>query len=538
MTALLDDDLVAVDHQPMGFEPTDRAGFVRGWMGGLVEQMPDAVSVVAEIGARGAAVSGRIVTRGHTVDGSDYEWDSLFVARVGPDARIEFFPRDRRADALALLDEWAAREVPSSPPPDPFAGSRAIAMSDRFLELVRSGRERELTGLITDDYTYVDRRFGGVAPAGEGVAADEQFRAYGQVGMRFTSYEIVAVRGDGLGLIRQHLTSETGDEIVFLNLSELDGTDRMTRTEIFDESDLVAAIARLDEWYEATGAPRIESCVLGAYRSLNRRDWPAFEDHLDAELSVVDHRRLGFPPGRGGASLSRELQMLVAQVPDVVAYPTRIESRGDVALVTTHQTGTAAAGGGASWDFLTVVALASRSGRIGVNEYFDVDDVAGARRRFEEVARELEASPAVDNRCVRVVDRAFARHRRGEDVTDVFGAVGDPAPGATVEHLATRGHAGARPVARRCRRRGGVGPRGLRDRRRRPRDRGRRLRRGRARRGDGIARCAPRRRRTGSARRRYGSLTGRVGAPSRNRGHTEWACRSSARVWAGPGRTR
>ena len=74
-----------------------------------------------------------------------------------------------------------------------------------------------------------------------------------------------------------------------------------------------------------------------------------------------------------------------------------------------------------------------------MNEYFDVDDVAGARRRFEEVARELEASPAVDNRCVRVVDRAFARHRRGEDVTDVFGAVGDPAPGATVEHLATRG---------------------------------------------------------------------------------------------------
>ena len=305
MTALLDDDLVAVDHQPMGFEPTDRAGFVRGWMGGLVEQMPDAVSVVAEIGARGAAVSGRIVTHGHTLDGSDYEWDSLFVARVGPDARIEFFPRDRRADALALLDEWAAREVPSSPPPDPFAGSRAIAMSDRFLELVRSGHERELTGLITDDYTYVDRRFGGVAPAGEGVAADEQFRAYGQVGMRFTSYEIVAVRGDGLGLIRQHLTSETGDEIVFLNLSELDGTDRMTRTEIFDESDLVATIARLDEWYEATGAPRD--------RVVRARRIPLLESSRLARLRGPSRRRASpwsttggsaSPPGRGGASLS------------------------------------------------------------------------------------------------------------------------------------------------------------------------------------------------------------------------------------------
>ena len=139
-------------------------------------------------------------------------------------------------------------------------------------------------------------------------------------------------------LIRQHLTSETGDEIVFLNLSELDGTDRMTRTEIFDESDLVATIARLDEWYEATGAPRIESCVLGAYRSLNRRDWPASRtistpsSPWSTTGGSASHRATMAP------SLSfAELQMLVAQVPDVVAYPTRIESRGDVALITTHR---------------------------------------------------------------------------------------------------------------------------------------------------------------------------------------------------------
>ncbi|MEP6623712.1 MAG: nuclear transport factor 2 family protein, partial [Acidimicrobiia bacterium] len=38
---LLTPDLVAIDHQPLGFEPTDRDGFVSGWMHGLVATVPD-----------------------------------------------------------------------------------------------------------------------------------------------------------------------------------------------------------------------------------------------------------------------------------------------------------------------------------------------------------------------------------------------------------------------------------------------------------------------------------------------------------------
>jgi hypothetical protein len=65
--------------------------------------------------------------------------------------------------------------------------------------------------------------------------------------------------------------------------------------------------------------------------------------------------------------------MLVDQVPDVVAYVTRIESRGDIALVTTHQHGTAVAGGAATWDFHTVVAIDPDTGLIARHEYFDTD---------------------------------------------------------------------------------------------------------------------------------------------------------------------
>ena len=365
------------------------------------------------------------------------------MARVGPDARIEFFPLDRRADALALLDEWAAPEARAL-----VVENRVTRTLDEFGQHLRHGDRASAGALVTDDFTAQDRRRGVSAPD---LSGREEFIASLTVaGDVFGTVDHVpaAVRGERLALVHWALRSD-GFETTGYDVFETDASGRVCRCVTFDPERLVDALEELDRGDRAIRVvPEVESCVLGAYGALNRRDWPAFEDHLDAELSVVDHRTLGFPPGRGGASLSRELQMLVAQVPDVVAYPTRIESRGDVALVTTHQTGTAAAGGGASWDFLTVVALASRSGRIGVNEYFDADDVAGARRRFEAVARELEASPATDNRCVRVVDQAFARHRRGEDVTDVFGAVGDPMPGATVEHLATRGgHAGARPVA-------------------------------------------------------------------------------------------
>jgi ketosteroid isomerase-like protein len=388
LTTLLDPDLVAVDHQPLGFEPTDRAGFVGGWMGGLVAMMPDAVTVVAEVRGLGSAVFGHIVTRGDTVDGNEYEWDSLVVGRYGRGARLEFFPTERRADALAQLDEWGAAPEPGRPD---NAAARTMV---RWYGLSRAG-DAAADALTSDDIAMVDRRRGVSLPMIEGRDAFNEAMAATDAVFAGMDVRPLAVRGERLALINV-LRSNDGFELSTLVLVEAATDGRVHRVVIFEESDLVAALTVLDRRHVATAVDLlpVEANQLATYAALNRRDWPAFTAGLVDDLAIVDHRRIGFPPGRGADALTGELQGLVAQVPDVVAYVTAIRARGRTALVTTHQHGTATVGGHAIWDFHTVVS-GDAEGRVVSLEYFDADRWDDARARFDESPAAPAPEPAL-----------------------------------------------------------------------------------------------------------------------------------------------
>jgi class 3 adenylate cyclase/ketosteroid isomerase-like protein/tetratricopeptide (TPR) repeat protein len=391
LTAVLDPDLVAIDHQPLGFEPTDRHGFITGWMGGLVAMMPDVVSVVAEIEGHASAVFLRIVTRGDTVDGGEYGWDALCVGRFGTGARLEFFPVDRRDDARALLEAWSTGGRAGGPD---NAAARAMV---RWYRLSGSG-DLAADALTAAEIAMVDRRRGVSLPMIEGRDAFNE--AMGVTAEVFPEIDVrpLAVRGERLALINV-IRSSDGFELSTLVLVECSAEGRIHRVAIFEESDLVAALAVLDRRHRATAGNLrpVEATQLATYAALNRRDWPAFSAALDDDLVIVDHRRLGFPPGRGAAALTGELQGLVAQVPDVVAYVAAIRARGSAALVTTHQAGTAVVGGHATWDFHTVVTVGPDA-RVATLEYFDDDRWDDAVARFESAAASRPPAAALGQR--------------------------------------------------------------------------------------------------------------------------------------------
>jgi len=403
MRGMLDPDVVAVDHQPLGFEPTDRDGFVDGWMTGLVTMVPDAVSVVAEVDGRPGTVFGRIVTAGDTVDGNAYGWDSLCVGRFGPRARLEFFPLDQRESALALLEEWSSSTAAGVPD---NAAARTMV---RWYGLSRSGAP-SADSLTTDDIAMVDRRRGVSLPMIEGRAAFNEAMSATDAVFPDIDVRPIAVRGEGLALINVVRTQE-GFELSTLVLVEAATDGRIHRVVIFGDADLVAALAVLDRRHVATAVDLlpVEANQLDTYAALNRRDWQTFAAGLGDDLAIVDHRRLGFPPGHGPGALTGALQDLVAQVPDVVAYVAAIRARGRAALVTTHQTGSALVGGHATWDFHTVVTV-GEDARVTRLEYFDHDRRHDAVALFDEWSAETETEPEpVPAALADGVSEAFAR---------------------------------------------------------------------------------------------------------------------------------
>jgi hypothetical protein len=204
--------------------------------------------------------------------------------------------------------------------------------------------------------------------------------------------------------------SNDGFELSTLVLVELDPDGRMVLVTIFDETDLAGALEALDTRYVRTTvdvAPA-EVTTLAAYAALDRRDWQDFTAFFVDDLVVVDHRRFGFPPGRGRAAFTAALQSLVEQVPDVTAYITRIRTLGRVLLATTHQRGSAAGGGEASWDF-HAVATVGADDRITRHEYFDADRWDDARARFDALTRGAAPDAAETSReLARTVTDAFA----------------------------------------------------------------------------------------------------------------------------------
>jgi len=413
--ATLAPNLVAIDHRPLGFAPADRHEFVDGWMRGFVAQVANVVMIPVKAYTRGSSVLFRIVSSGTTADGSHYEWDSVLVGTRNDgtnSARIEFFSVDQWANAVTRFDELTRTVSPT--PNSSLIANEALRLADLYEALVAERRFDEVIEMIGPEYTLVDHRFGGVTPAVRGRAGFlEQMRAYGAVGLRTIAHRHLATRGERLVLGDQVLESREGFVTTNLNLSEIDESGRFTRTDIFAEDDLDAALRALEEWYlEGEGAEHafMVQRVGDERRAYAAGDGAAVAACYATDAVIVNHRRLGWPmatPADIGDRVSQTRG--IAEVNGTIG--THIECRGDASLGASDQLLTTPEGSNYSTVIIGVRHLTA--GLFDVVEFFDLEDLAAARARFEELGV-VPRNHTVDNHAARTLVRWSWLRRYGE----------------------------------------------------------------------------------------------------------------------------
>lgn len=266
----------------------------------------------------------------------------------------------------------------------------------------------------TSDWVNIDHRR--LVPIGTGDLA-----AYLSVAWELSpqSYLYVAAvhRLSSLGAVITHVAAGTSSEGLdaewqVIDVMTFEG-DRMNRCELFDESDLDAALARFDELHGQTR--KLENAASRAEHRLFDRssthDWAAIAEILAPDSFVDDRRRVvnvGFWDGRDAVMANmRALAEGLAQVSLTV-----IATRGKrLSLARVRSFNPDARREGFAVELLGIAEI-DTDGRIAAHVFFDADDIDAA---FEELdARYLAGEAAAYAHTWSVTSRANAKFNRHE----------------------------------------------------------------------------------------------------------------------------
>lgn len=266
----------------------------------------------------------------------------------------------------------------------------------------------------TSDWVNIDHRR--LAPIGTGDLA-----AYLSVAWELSPqpylYVAAVHRLSNLGAVITHVAAGTSPEGFdaewqVIDVMTFEG-DRINRCELFDESDLDAALARFDELHGQTR--RLENAASRAEHRLFDRssthDWAAIAEILAPDSFVDDRRRVvnvGFWDGRDAVMANmRALAEGLAQVSLTV-----IATRGDrLALIRVWSFNRDSRQGEFDIEMLGI-AETDADGRISSHVFFDPDDVDAAFAELEN--RYLAGEAAAYAHTWSVTSRANAKFNRHE----------------------------------------------------------------------------------------------------------------------------
>lgn len=266
----------------------------------------------------------------------------------------------------------------------------------------------------TSDWVNIDHRR--LVPIGTGDLA-----AYLSVAWELSpqSYLYVAAvhRLSSLGAVITHVAAGTSPEGLdaewqVIDVMTFEG-DRINRCELFDESDLDAALARFDELHGQTR--KLENAASRAEHRLFDRssthDWAAIAEILAPDSFVDDRRRVvnvGFWDGRDAVMANmRALAEGLAQVSLTV-----IATRGKrLSLARVRSFNPDSRREGFAVELLGIAEI-DTGGWIAAHVFFDADDIDAA---FEELdARYLAGEAAAYAHTWSVTSRANAKFNRHE----------------------------------------------------------------------------------------------------------------------------
>ena len=343
---------------------------------------------------------------GATPEGNRYGWRLHLLSVADADGRLlrhEYFEDDQHAMALARLHELGAEPPVGTAPEN--ATTRLIA---RTLDLMNRGEWDELVAMqvAADGVVRFDRRRTVSAPtlsdsASFGANAVGIYEVFGTV-----RPETIAVRGERLALIRLHCGEAPAFTMEMLVVYELDDDGRIVREADFDDDDLDAALAELDERYIAGEGCDHEYLIRrsGDFRTAQRAgDLDALEDLVAADFRFLDHRPMGLPAADRAGYLG-VMRASEEQTPGGWMIQRSLDVRGDVVLARTGRVGSTPDGLDYEWEQIAVMVWTA--GLLRRVELFALADPALAQARFEELAHASRLTPYVDNRLVRIAVRS------------------------------------------------------------------------------------------------------------------------------------
>lgn len=251
----------------------------------------------------------------------------------------------------------------------------------------------------TPDFASIDHRRGTKFAPGDLIA---YVRATWDLAQDGSTYIEATHRLCNLGAVVTHVTRGSSQEgfdaewrEVFLLAVE---GDLLSRCELFDEADLDAAIARLDQL--SRPAPRLENAASRAYERLWRyfaaRDWAALADTLEQDISDDDRRRVVNSGLRRGRDALIANLRAVADLGTTNVTPVVIATRGErLALASVRLSSRDEPADAFYSEVIRVVEINSGQ-RIAAAVVFDIDNVEAAIAELDARYLAGEAAPYAD----------------------------------------------------------------------------------------------------------------------------------------------
>jgi hypothetical protein len=377
----------------------------------------DNTRVAAEVGLLTNTMSTIIASRGERLtlerfhasgpDRESIQSEALNIVEIDADERIAavvMFDMDDMDAAFAELD---ARYLAGEAAPHAHTW---LVISQAYAAL--NGRTLPAT---TPDWTSIDhRRFGTI----EANALTPNLRAWWDLTSE-VRIDIEAVHQlTNLGAVVTHLHRATWDEGAEIESSEIiilmvDG-DLLSRCEIFDESDLDAALARFEEMHSQTRRHQnAASCVTERCRAaLAVRDWDAMAEILAEGFSSEDRRRVVNSGIRQGRDLGvRDMQAAVDVIGITYRSSVVIATRGERLELISARVSNDKRPETVQFEVLQLSEI-DTDGRVAAVVTMDIDDIDAA---FEELdTRYLAGEAAAHAQTWSVIANATAAFNRHE----------------------------------------------------------------------------------------------------------------------------
>jgi class 3 adenylate cyclase len=362
-------------------------------------------TVIATRGARLTFIRARWSGRDQPPDA--FNMDMLHIVEVGADERMSASITFDLDDVDAAFTELDAR----------YLAGEAAAHADTWAVIagaVVALNRRELPAMTPGVISIDNRRVAGFAP-GEGI---EFIRVGRDLDQTLNIYIEAVHRMSSLGAVctwAGHGTSHEGFDAEWrvVELMMVEG-DLISQIEIFDESDIDAAIAKFDELSRPT--PRLENAASRVYERIMAYfaacDWDAVREILAEDISTEDRRRVVNAGRRQGRDTVIAEILSIAEIG--VTKPTSeiVATRGGRLALSRGRASVADQQPQAFRTDLLDVVEVDADDRMVARIVFDIDDIHAA---FEELdARYLAGEAAPHAHTWSVIARAYAEFNRRE----------------------------------------------------------------------------------------------------------------------------